>query len=407
MSIVKGIDLKKTAKNRFNFLSLNDIIILGEKMNTAQLEINMDVLQENCQKLTKNYQDYAYKLVDLRNNVYGLGYFLVNELSNYFNYGLVTNVQEALRVRKYNQEFPLLIKEHPFEEEIYDAINNNLTITINDLNYLQKISSLKIKDDLKIHLFIDNGSPVIGLKTTEEVKKAIEIINSNRHLVLEGIYTDISTYGCDEEYYYHQMNRFLKIIEPIHSKNLIIHSNEPLMYHQKLEMVNGLKFDLSIWGLTQNFANCNNLKQNRIKKKYNSFQDIDLNLELPWALTAGIKTISGVEKGTLIGSKYLAKENMRVAVLNIGHKDGITKALKVIVINNEICEILADNVDELIVKIGNNISLEDKAYIISEYNNIDNVLLNLKTNRYYLMSILNNNLKRVYISNDNEEEIAY
>lgn len=378
-------------------------------MNKAQLEIKIEKLEENVQKIKKEYQDYEYQIMDLRNNCYGLGIYLVNTFSKYFQYGFVTNIKEGLNIRKYNQDFPLLIKEEVIGEEIYDAINNNFTLTINNLNYLQDLSDLKIKDDLKLHLFIDNGSNLIGLKTLEEIKKAIEIINGHKHLILEGIYTEINSYGCDDEAYYEALANFLKIIEPIRNKDLIIHINEPIMYHAKEEAINGIKFDLAPLGLCQNFSKCSNIKKNKLLKKYglSGFRDCNLTLDLSWALTAGIKTISFVEKGTIIGKNYLVKENMRVAILNIGHKDGITKALKVVVINNEICDILADNVDELIVKISDNISLDDKAYIISEYNNIDNVLLNLKTNRYYLMSILNNDLPRVYLEDDREEKIDY
>lgn len=375
----------------------------------AQLEINIEKLEKNINSLFQKLENYDYKFIDLRNNFFGLGCYLVNTFAKYFNYGLATNLNEAIKIRKYNREFPILIREQIIGEKVYDAIYNNITLTASDLNYLQEISLLPLKDDLKIHLFIDNGSNLIGFKTNDEIKKAIEIINKNKHLILEGIYTEISTYGYEDNYYYEQMANFLKIIEPIQTKNLLVHINEPLMYHNKLDSINGIKLDLSVIGLLQNFANCSNLKRKNLRKKYqnNAFKDLNLTLDLPWALTTDIKTISFVLKGTLIVRNYIAKDNMRVAILNIGHKDGITKALKVIVINNEICDILTDNIDEIVVKISDNISLDDKAYIISDYNNIDNVLANLKTNRYYLMSILNNDLKRVYIENNEEKEIEY
>ena len=87
--------------------------------------------------------------------------------------------------------------------------------------------------------------------------------------------------------------------------------------------------------------------------------------------------------------------------------NGITKALKVVVVNQSICNVLTDDIDIMYISAPDNVEIGDKVYLISDYNNIDSVLQNLKTNRYYLLSILNTNLKRVYINQNNEEELYY
>ena len=379
-------------------------------MNKAHIEINIEVLKNNIDKLFKYYKSYAKKIIDISDNNFGLGIFLASiyeELK--VDYLFTTSLNEAIKIRKYSHNIPILVKENIMGENIYDAINNNITITIKDLNYLQNISTLELKDDLKIHLFIDNGSNIYGLKSYEELKKAIEIINNHKHLLLEGIYTNFTTYGIDDEYYYTAMNNFLNIIEPLNSKDLIIHANEPLMYHEKIDRINGIKFDLAVLGLTQNFNNINKMKMRKLMKKYfpMAINFANMDLDLVFSLIAYIKDISFVYKNSLVGRNYVAREDMRVGVVNIGYKDGITKALKVVVVNDGIRDIITDNIDEVIIKLNDNDELEDKVYLVSEYNNIDNCLINLKTNRYYLMSILNNNLTRVYKFSDEEREINY
>lgn len=376
----------------------------------ANIEIDINKLQNNVQKLFKKFKNYDYKIIDLRNNFFGMGIYLVNVFESLgFNYGYVTNIKEGLRVRKYNQTLPILIKESVSDENIYDAINNNFTLTISNLNNLQDISAISFKDDLKVHLLIDNGSNNEGLKSFSEIKKAIEIINTCPHLVLEGIYTEITTYGLEDNFYYEQMANFLKMIEPIKSSELIIHANEPIMYHAASRTINGLKLDLAVLGVTEQFTKYNNLKVKKINKLYGSkaFNELVLNLDFAWALKGQVKSISYVAKNTLVGRNFIAKEDFRLALVNIGHKDGITKALKVVVINNKAYDIITDSLDELYIKIDDDVKIGDTVFVISEYNNFGNVLLNLKTNRYYLMSIINNDLPRIYIEDDEEKEIDY
>ena len=44
--------------------------------------------------------------------------------------------------------------------------------------------------------------------------------------------------------------------------------------------------------------------------------------------------IRKVDKSVLVGKSYLTKDEINVGVIPNGHKDGITKAIKNVVINN-------------------------------------------------------------------------
>ena len=60
-------------------------------------------------------------------------------------------------------------------------------------------------------------------------------------------------------------------------------------------------------------------------------------------------------------------------------------------------------IDYIIVS-GKNIKIFDKVYIINEERQIYDFLTLLKTNRYYLMSVLNRNLTKVYINKEYKKE---
>ena len=73
-------------------------------------------------------------------------------------------------------------------------------------------------------------------------------------------------------------------------------------------------------------------------------------------------------------------------------------------INNFKRNILADDIDHLIVEIDGGVQERDKVYIINEERGIYDFLVLLKTNRYYLMSILNRNIPRVYINEESRKD---
>ncbi len=363
------------------------------------MEIDLKKLKNNTKLLCKSYSDYQYKIANLKDNAYGMGLSIVNTLvDNGINYILVGPIKDALEIRKYNNDVPILVTYNVTEEEVYDAINNNITLTIADAEYLRSILCLNIKDDLKLQILIDNGSNKIGIKNNLDLKEVIKIIDENDHLVLEGIYTDLTTIGVEDEYYYHQINTFYQIISNYLGLDIIIHLNEPIMYHKRLDYVNGIRFDLALIGIEENINDdwFTNMRIKNIEKKYGDLEFPNIDLQLIFTITSEVQSVGRVSKGDLVGRNYIAKDDMLVAVVPIGHKDGITKAIEYVGIDNFKRNILADDIDHLIVEVDGGVREKDKVYIVNEERGIYDFLTLLKTNRYYLMSILNRNLSRVY-----------
>ena len=375
------------------------------KYNTI-MEIDLNILKNNTKTLCQNFNEYQFKIATLKDNAYGMGLSIVNTLiNNGINYILVGSIKDALEIRKYNASISILVNYFVNLEEIYDAINNNITITIPDLEYLRNVLTLNIKDELKVHLLIDNSANKFGLKTEKEISEVFEIVKNNKNIFIEGIYTNITTLGIVDENYYTQIANFIEKIEKYKSKVNIIHVNEPIMYHKKNKNINGISFDLALIGIEENIEDnlFTNFKIKNIEKKHNDLQFIDNKLECIFNITSQVMFIREAKKGDLIGKNYLAKEDMKVAIIPIGHKDGITKAIKYVKFNNKQIEILADDIDYMIIR-GEGLNIYDTVDIIGKNCDLVELMNLLKTNRYYLMSILNKNLKRVYVNENNEGE---
>ena len=374
------------------------------------MEIDLDKLKNNTIKLVNSYSDYNYKFASLKDNAHAMGFGIVPTLiKNGINYIQTGSLSDALRVRKYNSDIPILVGYYVTLDEIYDCINNNITITIPDLYYLQSLLDLKIKDELKMHILIDNGSNNLGIKKNSDLKKAISIINDNKYFKLEGFYTTLTTFGIEDEYYYLALDKFYQIIKDYINSDLIVHVNEPIMYHAKKDYINGIHFDLSLIGIEENVPDSffKNRHIRSIEKKYGDLEFPNVDLELIFNITSEVMATRSINKGTLVGRNYVAKEDMIVAVVPIGHKDGITKAVNYVGINGIKRQVLADEIDYITVLVDNAVKIKDKVYIINEERDIYSFLNMLHTNRYYLMSILNKGLQRVYINDDNEEDNDY
>jgi len=375
----------------------------------GQIEVNLNTLDKNLKKLINYFNEYEYKFVDLRNKAFGLGFFCVKKIvENNINYIYVSTLKEALEVRKYNQNINILVEKEIDLEYIFDAINHNITISIYNNEYFKKLVSLNIKDNLKIHLVVDNLVNHLGIKTLKEINEIIYLSKELKNINIEGIYSNITNYGYNDDFYYEQVENFYSIIKDI-NENLIIHLNEPIMYHGKIKKVNGIKFDLALFGLTEQFSNSylNNWKHKSLGKNFktSSWRNLELSLDLVFEITSEVIAFKEIEKGTKVGKNYVCKEDGILVIVDIGHKDGITKAIKEVVINDNIWEVIADDLDYLYVFGQYDVEVKDKVYLISDYNYIDNVLQNLRTNRYYLMSIINSNLKRIYLEGEEVEEV--
>ena len=187
------------------------------------MEIDLNKLKNNTKLLCKSYSDYKIKVADLKDNAHGMGLKIVNTLvDNGINYILVGSIQDALEIRRYNNDVAIVVSYNITEEEVYDAINNNIILTVADAEYLRSILCLNFKDDLKLQLLIDNGSNKMGIKNNLELKEVIEIIDGNEHLILDGIYTELTTIGVEDEYYYHQVNTFYQIVGNYLDRDMVI-----------------------------------------------------------------------------------------------------------------------------------------------------------------------------------------
>lgn len=387
------------------------------------VKINHKVLIENIQEIKKKYPNYKYYIGIVKNNAYHHGIKIINALKEGgINYFAVSSLEEALEIRKYNIEIPILILEPIDLEYIYDCINNNITITVENYNYLEKLIQMELSYELKIHLKLDTGMNRLGLKTSDEVVSVIKLIKQNEKVVLEGIYSHFATSGLNDKYWDIQMNKFQELTKNIDLKTIpIIHFGRSLtlVNHKKIDCCNAVRLGIVMYGFSQSQkkdkswkGKIRNLKIKFLKRKYNispTITENDLDLKTAFALFSEVISIRKVLKGEFVGynASFKVEENSFVATIPIGYADGVDKNFKFVFINGSKYKIVSDSMDMIMVLVDNKIKVGMKVEIFGEHISIMSVTKRIGKNAYHLFNQIQNRVPRIHVINDEEEETKY
>lgn len=139
-------------------------------------------------KFREKIKNSKSKVIDARYNFYGCGSELIKEIASLKNSLFVTNLEEGIKLRTINSELEIICEEKVGSEYIYDAIINNLIISIRSFEELKSIIDLNLKDQVGIYLVINVNQDYQGIKTEDELKKCLDLLKDKQKITLKGIY---------------------------------------------------------------------------------------------------------------------------------------------------------------------------------------------------------------------------
>lgn len=385
--------------------------------------IDEDILKQNIEEIKNKYNDYKYYIGVVKNNAYGHGIKIVNSLiEGGVNYLAVSSLEEAIEIRKYNREIPVLCLEVIDLEYIYDCINNNVTITVESLEYLEELMKIKLDYNVKVHLKLNTGMNRLGMNSKKDVNKCYELITNSKKLKLEGIYTHFATSGVSDKHYDEQLEKFKQLTKDIDLSSIpIVHLGRSLtlVNHDKPDFVNGIRLGIVMFGFSQSIkedkslrGKLRELKRQRLIKKYNiskTYLENDLKLNTAFKLYSNVMTIKKVKEKEFVGynANYIVDNDTKIAIIPIGYADGVTKKYKYVYINNKKYEIVADSMDMLMVKVDNSVKVSDKVEIFGDNITIRQVSNLNGCNSYKVFNMISNRVPRVHKKNDEYTEIKY
>lgn len=346
------------------------------------VEIDTQNILHNVLEIKKNYAEYKYMIAVLKSGAYGHGEKIVEEVKKGgADYIAVSYLKEALEIRKYDQDIPVLCLQPINKEDLQIAIRNKITLSIPSHEYLVNLLSLHIKEPIKLHLQIDSGMGRLGFQNEQDVFTAVNLIKSTEYLELEGIYTHLATTGIFDSHYDEQIKRFQKITSLIDLKEIpMVHlsSSVNLMIHERPSFVNAFRVGILLYGYnvcpTESKVGLKNklrLARNNFLRKIWHISKTTLNVTLDvkpaMKFITGIIQIKRVEKNTYLGygATYKVKKDMLVAILPVGYANGIrpTKVL----IKDKLYPVVGEiSMNMIMIQVDEDVKLNDKVTILGD-----------------------------------------
>lgn len=280
----------------------------------TRLYISKENLKYNIEYIKNNIKADKKIIAMVKANAYGAGDVLV---ANYLqeigitDFG-VANIDEALRLRNNKITGMILVTSVSTQDEIDLAIKNDISLSVSTLDNMIEINEkAKVLNSIaKVHLKIDTGMTRLGFNYYDLKEKMNDILKL-QNICIEGIYTHLSCADIDEEYTNEQIKEFKSTLKMLESdiKFKYVHlfnSDGTQNYENKVEDIDysHVRVGLMIYGYTK-------------------------NTKPVLKLTAPILHINDITKYTKVGygGTFIAKPNMKIAVIKIGYADGLSRSL--------------------------------------------------------------------------------
>ena len=389
------------------------------------LEVDCENLKNNIINIRQNYPNYKYYFGVVKNNAYGHGAYIINSLiEGGINYLAVSSLEEALKLRQFNEEIPILVLEPIHLEFLDKCLKNNITITVSSMEYFNELLTIELPSQLKIHVKLDTGMNRLGLQKSKDLQELLQKLPKNPNLFLEGLYTHFATSGINDKHWDNQLEKFKEITKDVDLKSIpIIHMGRSitLVTHDKLPFCNGTRLGIVMYGMSQNMpagkglkAFLRKLKNNRNKKKLHispTTTTNNLNLKTAITLYSEVMELRQIHKNDFVGygALFTATADTMIATIPIGYGDGVPKNIKHVVINGKMFNVVGEVcMDMISVQVDNSVKLYDKVTILGgDQLPIKKVANECGISTYTLFTGITNRVPRVYTENNETIEINY
>lgn len=369
--------------------------------------IESGALENNVRRIREKYTDYKYYFGVVKGDAYGHGMQSVKALkAGGINYFAVATLEEAVKLRQYDSEAPVLCLEPVSVEYAERAAELGVTLTVHRLDYLEALIAVA-PCGTRVHLKLDTGMNRLGFKNALEVERAVELIRNSGNIMLEGIYTHLATSGLNDGYYDKQLSVFCRLTENIKLSEIpIVHIDRSLtlVHHKKPDFVNGTRLGICMYGFSQSVPAPTGLRalKRRLLLKGKGSEAIfsnELKLETAMSLYSEIIDIKDVKKGEFVGygAKFIAESDMRAAVTAIGYYDGATAALGEVCVNGRRCPIIGEScMDMLQLSVSDEVQVGDMVELFGKDIPIAQAARKSGVSAYKLMTGISSRVPRVY-----------
>lgn len=278
-----------------------------------RVRIDLEAITKNVQTVREAVGPSVLIMAVVKKNAYGHG--LVRTSLKLLEAGAdrlgVADVGEAAELREAGVGCPIHILGPPLAEEMRVCVENDIVVTIADLETatIADSEAAKAGKKLKCHIVVDTGMGRLGPLPGDSVQLAVTI-ESMKHIELEGAFTHFST--CDDgDRSSAQLKVFLDTAEKIRREGVelpVLHAAGcGAIFRMPKSLLDMVRPGLCLYGM---YGDC-------------GMRGI-VSLHPAMVVSAQITFVKTVPEGTPIsyGGTYVVKKPTTVATIPIGYGNG-------------------------------------------------------------------------------------
>lgn len=360
-------------------------------MRPTVMEVSLKAFNNNIDSIQK-YVGNKELMPVIKANAYGTYINKRINILNRFNIVAVATVDEAIELRQNHYAKEIFVLNQPYIDDLSNIIKYNITIGLSDECFLEK--AIELKSKIKVHLEIETGMNRTGI-SLDNLEKFIEKIKTS-NIIVEGVYTHLSSADYDQEYTKHQLDIFKRAV------NIITDNFEGIKYiHSSAS--NGL--------INYNDEVSNLVRPGIILYGFKSFDEIEdkINIDPVCRLKTKVIFCKDVNNGESISYSrtYITTKKTRIATIPIGYADGLRRSLSnkgTVVINGKIAPIIGNVcMDSCMIDVTHieNVEVGTDVYIWdNNIQTLDDIANECGTINYEIMCTISNRVKRIYIEKE-------
>lgn len=291
------------------------------KNYSAYAEVDLDAIRHNIIEMKRHIRPEVRMMAVIKADAYGHGAAAVAEaLGDMADYFAVAHGAEALELRRYEVDKPILILGYSGAEEYRALVENRITITVFRLEDARELSrtALELGQRAKVHIKIDTGMNRIGFPCDLQTVQRVQELLALPGLIIEGIFTHFARADeTDKTAMNQQLERFRFLLEALRKKGIMIplcHAANSAAIMEAGDLgLNMVRSGISTYGLYPS------------KEVDPSSADLIPAMSLRSRIIH-LKTVPEGE-GVSYGWIYVTERETRIATIPVGYADGYKRAL--------------------------------------------------------------------------------
>lgn len=356
------------------------------------MEVNIKNFKENIEEIKKVLPKEIEIMPIIKANAYGTYLNTRLDILNMFSIVGVANPSEGIFLRNIGYQKGIFILNQPAIEEIDNILKYDLIVGVSSNSFIDALKNIKNK--IKIHIEIGTGMGRTGINPSRTLE-FINKIQKNKNIIIDGLYTHLSSADIDFDYTNEQLKSFDEAVK-IAEKNI-----PNLRYVHALASNGIINFSQFSYNL---------VRPGLIMYGYPSSKDayLKLNIKPTCTLKSKITFLKTVPKGTSIGygRSYITNKETVIATVPMGYADGLKRCLGNkwhVLVNDEYAPIIGNIcMDSFMIDVTNipNVNLNDTVYIWDN-NKITLEDISSKANsiNYEFLCNISSRIPRIFIDN--------